>query len=106
MPCRIATIVLVPLKSAKNRVVPLQSESLAKIPWLIHGFSPRIGGFFRVYGGNSLNLGFTKEDSRPTVERNRAAFLKTVGAIDQRGSWPLVTLRQIHSSVIHCVSDL
>ena len=40
------------------------------------------------------------------MERNRVAFLRAVGAIDHGRPWPLVTLRQIHSSIIHCVSSL
>lgn len=98
--------VVVTAKALKTQIIPLQSDSLAKIPWLIHGFSTRLGGFSRLYGGNSLNLGFTKEDSRLAVERNRAAFLQTLGASDHQQLWPLVTLRQIHSAIIHCVSGL
>ncbi len=96
-----------PVKSPKKQSTILQAESLVKIPWLVHGFSTRLGGFSRVYGGNSLNLGFTKEDSRSFVERNRTAFLEAFGAIDKNGNpWPLVTLRQIHSGLIHCVSKV
>ena len=87
---------------SKNPVLALQVDSLAQIPWLIHGFSTRLGGSSRVYGGNALNLGFTKEDSRSAVVRNRAAFLKS---LDNRRRWPLVTLRQVHSSIVHCVSS-
>ncbi len=94
-----------PRNLPKDSAIPLQSESLAKIPCLIHGFSTRLGGFSETYGRNDLNLGFTKEDSRTVVERNRAAFLKAIGATYNRRLWPLVTLRQIHSSIIHCVSD-
>jgi len=79
-----------------------QDNSLKKIPWLVHGFSTRIGGFSRAYGDTALNLGFTKEDSRAAVERNRAAFMNELGA----ASWPLVTVRQLHSDIIHCVSGL
>lgn len=93
-------------KPPTKPIVPLQSDSLAKIPWLIHGFSTRIAGFSRTYGGNTLNLGFTKQDSPKIVERNRAAFLRELGATHNRRLWPLVTLRQIHSSIIHCVSSL
>lgn len=75
-----------------------------RIPWLIHGFSTRLGGFSRVYGGHTLNLGFTKHDSRSAVERNRSLFLKQLGAMQGRKLWPLITLRQIHSDLIHCVS--
>src|SRR5580700_3179209 len=63
-------------------------------------------GFSRAYGGNSLNLGFTKQDSRRAVERNRAALLQQLGAHSGKKEWPLITLRQIHSDLIHCVSDL
>ncbi len=35
------------------------------------------------------------------MERNRAAFLKKIGAVTTGKSWPLVTLRQIHSDLIH-----
>jgi len=57
----------------------------------------------RVYGGNALNLGFTKQDSRAAVGRNRELFLKELGVSNGRKSWPLVSLRQIHSDLIHCV---
>jgi len=97
----------VPIKSAdKARLTILHSENLVSIPWLVHGFSTRVGGFSRVYGGNTLNLGFTKQDSRRAVERNRAAFLQQLGVRSGKKEWPLVTLRQIHSDLIHCVSDL
>ena len=82
------------------------SENLARIPWLVHGFSTRVGGSSRVYGGQALNLGFTKQDSRPAVERNRTIFLLEVGAAAGKKPWPLVTLRQIHSDLIHCVAGL
>jgi YfiH family protein len=97
----------VPIKSAnKARLTVLRSETLSRIPWLIHGFSTRIGGFSRVYGGKALNLGFTKQDSRSVVERNRTTFLLQLGATSGKRPWPLVTLRQIHSDLIHCVGGL
>jgi YfiH family protein len=97
----------VPIKNAdKARLTILRSEDLTRVPWLIHGFSTRISGFSRAYGGNALNLGFTKQDSRSAVERNRAAFLQKLGARNGKKEWPLVTLRQIHSDLIHCVNDL
>ncbi len=83
----------------------LQSESLARIPWLLQGFSTRLGGSSKIYG-DALNLGFTKQDSRVAVEHNRRAFLKKLGTVENGRPWPLVTLRQIHSDVIHCVTDL
>ena len=81
----------------------LETERLERIAWLIHGFSTRMGGYSRAYGGHALNLGFTKTDSKAAVERNRAAFLASLGANGRR-SWTLVTMRQIHSDVIHAIS--
>jgi YfiH family protein len=86
---------------AKNKIQLLHSEKLGKLPWLVHAFSTRHGGVSRGYGGNSLNLGFTQQDSRAAVERNRELFLKALGVANGRRSWPLVSLRQIHSDVIH-----
>ncbi|HKH97546.1 MAG TPA: peptidoglycan editing factor PgeF [Candidatus Sulfotelmatobacter sp.] len=102
---------------------------MSAFPWLVHGFSTRAGGFSRVYGKGDLNLGFTKEDSRAAVGRNRAAFLQAIGAVtgpragkdlcgdsrprlssraklDGTALWPLVTLRQIHSDIIRCVDSI
>jgi YfiH family protein len=79
----------------------LHSEKLKKLPWLVHGFSTRLGGLSRVYGGNALNLGFTQSDSRTAIERNRELFLKELGATDGNRFWPMVSLRQIHSDLIH-----
>ena len=100
----------------KTQVNILRARHLSALPWLVHGFSTRVGGFSRSYGKGDLNLGFTKDDSRAAVERNRAAFLKAIGAcrdsrprlsgrakLDGTGCWPLVTVRQIHSDIIHCV---
>lgn len=72
----------------------------------------------RVYGGNALNLGFTKHDTREAVERNRALFFKKLGIPQvseqktranlgpNRRNWPLITLRQIHSDLVHHVSGI
>jgi len=92
--------------SAKSPLTILRAEPLVRVPWLIHGFSTRTGGFSRVYGGGALNLGFTKQDSRSAVERNRAVFLSQLGAISGKKLWPVVTLRQVHSDLIHCVTKL
>src|SRR5277367_2451086 len=84
----------------------LHSPQLEKWPWLLHGFSTRVGGVSRAYGGNALNLGFTKDDSRRAVERNREILLKKLGAATGQKSWPLVALRQVHSDLIHRVDRL
>jgi YfiH family protein len=88
---------------ATNKLQLLHSGKLAKLPWLVHAFSTRHGGVSRVYGDTALNLGFTPHDSRTAVERNRELFLKRLGVGNGRKSWPLVTLRQIHSDLIHRV---
>jgi YfiH family protein len=90
----------------KNTLQLLRSEKLAKLAWLAYAFSTRLGGVSRVYGGNALNLGFTKHDSRAAVERNRELFLKELGVANEGKSWPLVTLRQIHSDLIHRVDRM
>ncbi len=92
------------IKSSTSRIQIIQAAGLAKLPWLVHGFSSRTGGTSRVYGGSALNLGFTAKDSKLSVERNRAAFLRKLGASDKSKLWPLVTLRQIHSDLIQYAS--
>ena len=96
----------------KSKLEILRARHLVAIPWLVHGFSTRSGGPSRAYGKGELNLGFTQNDSRAAVERNRAAFLTGVGAV-ARGPrrspkprlWPLVTLRQVHSDIIRAVDS-
>jgi YfiH family protein len=89
--------------SRKSGLHPLQAPALKRIPWLVHGFSTRPGGSSGAYGGNTLNLGFTREDVRERVERNRGLFLSAVGAATGSMPWPLVTVRQVHSDLIHVV---
>ena len=91
---------------AKNKLQLLHCEKLGKLAWLVHAFSTRHGGVSHAYGGNALNLGFTQNDSRAAVERNRELFLRELGVANGRKSWPLVSLRQIHSDLIHCVDRM
>lgn len=82
----------------------LRVPSLASVPWLVHGFSTRRGGASTCYGGRTLNLGFTEDDSKRNVERNRKALLAALQAGSGKADpWPLVELRQIHSAIVHCV---
>jgi YfiH family protein len=116
-----------PKQSAKRSTLTiLRAKRLTEFPWLVHGFSTRVGGSSRAYGKGDLNLGLTKDDSRAAVERNRAAFLREIGAITRKRAgkdpcgdsrprlsgrakldgnclWPLVTVRQIHSDIIRCI---
>jgi hypothetical protein len=91
---------------SKTSLQLLHSEKLAQLPWLVHAFSTRRGGVSRAYGGNALNLGFTKHDSRAAVERNRALFLNKLLVLKGRKTCPLITLRQIHSDLVHRVASL
>ncbi len=80
-----------------SRIEPLRAANLESIPWLVHGFSTRHGGFTRAYGGGALNLALTPEDRKATVERNWAAFL---AAVTGGGAWPVESGHQVHSDLI------
>jgi polyphenol oxidase len=86
------------------RVPNWASRSKPGLSWLIHGFSTRLGGRTTVYrpGGSDLNLGFTDSDDRDVVSANRGLFLDA--AAEGKEILGLVTLRQIHSSLIRRVS--
>jgi YfiH family protein len=78
----------------------VESREMAKLHWLVHGFSTRPGGESLLSGEPALNLGFTDWDERASVAANRAKFAAAVAAKQMT----LVTLRQIHSDVIHVVT--
>jgi len=88
-------------KRAGGAVV-LISPALEKLKWAVHGFSTRKGGANKLDGARVLNLGFTEWDSPKSVEENRTVFLRALGAADRK----LITLRQIHSDVIHRVDKI
>ena len=91
---------------AGRRLEVLRASNLAGLPWLVHGFSTRPGGFSTCYGPGALNLGFTDHDEAAIVERNRRLFYEALGAInEQRSPWLVVQVRQIHSAVVHAVSE-
>jgi YfiH family protein len=85
----------------------LQAKPLARLDWLAHGFSTRAGGAseLQISRGRAaktesvLNLGLTDWDSRKRVAENRKKFFRALGAEALRP----VTLRQIHSDVVHRV---
>lgn len=83
----------------------------------------------KCYGGKSLNLGITEEDTREAVERNREMFFREIGAcepilakparaghpqptlpksvrVKHAEHWPSVAMKQIHSSIVHPISNL
>ncbi len=76
---------------------------LSSLPWLMHGFSTRLGGATTVYKPDEpgeLNLGFTASDSKDNVLANRRLFISSIAG----SALPLVTLKQIHSSLTHVVN--
>ena len=69
-----------------------------------HGFSTRLGGVSTAYRkpearGGELNLGFTSADQRENVVRNRARLIQEAFGAHR----PLITMRQIHSALVHQV---
>ena len=73
-----------------------QASALAKIPWLVHGFSTRPGGVSELGGEKVLNLGFAEWDARENVLENRRRFQSVLHA----ESLTLCGLSQIHSDVV------
>jgi YfiH family protein len=95
-----------------GKVQILESPSLARLDWLVHGFSTRPGGASELVANrngastekqpaaeNVLNLGFTDWDPGDRVLQNRAKFSTALGA----GKMRVVTLRQIHSDIVYVI---
>jgi polyphenol oxidase len=96
-----------------DKVQILESPSLARLDWLVHGFSTRPGGASELVANRNdastkkqaaaekvLNLGFTDWDSRDRVLQNRTKFFAALVA----SKMPVIALRQIHSDIVHVVS--
>lgn len=79
----------------RGGVAVLEARALARIPWLVHGFSTRLGGASALDGEPMLNLGRVEWDERERVEENRRRFFRAMGARRME----FTGLRQIHSSV-------
>jgi YfiH family protein len=87
----------------------LEAPALARLNWLVHGFSTRPGGASElktVRDGEDacekvLNLGITDWDERERVVANRARFFRAIGASKMR----VAALRQIHSDVVHVIDS-
>jgi len=95
-----------PKSAPKPALQILQIPAFSKLPWLVHGFSTRLGGVSALVGRPAvaqeiaekvLNLGFTEGDTRENILENRRRFLSALGATDLA----LVALRQFHSDVVH-----
>jgi YfiH family protein len=96
------------LRRAGNLQI-LEAPSLARLDWLVHGFSTRPGGASELKSlrngreahEKALNLGFTEWDTREGVLENREKFFRVLGAAKMR----VVMLRQIHSDIVHLVDS-
>lgn len=84
----------------------IEAANLRTVPWLRHGFSTRLGGVSKAYGGRSLNLGITGDDTREAVAQNRRIFLRAINAVKGRYPFPYVSAKQVHSAVIHHIEVL
>jgi polyphenol oxidase len=83
--------------AAKTGLQIISADNLAGLDWLIHGFSTRQGN------GSEFTVGNTSQVDGEAVERNRKLFLDALGAEKGGKAWPLVTLKQVHSDVVHTV---
>lgn len=94
-----------PKRTVKNRIEVLASPQMAEIDWLLSGFSTRTGGKSTAYSSDGrvgeLNLGFTPNDSRGNVLENRRLLRN---AVTGDPDFPLITLRQVHSSLVRRVT--
>ena len=83
----------------------LRAPILSKLPWLVHGFSTRLGGVSAIPdlkgSRDELNLGNVAWDSRANVEQNRWRLLACLRA----GELHLVVQDQIHSDLIRAVDE-
>jgi len=85
------------LRNARGLQI-LELAAFREFPWLIHGFSTRVGGASHLDSGEPvLNLGFTDWDSRENVLKNRGRFQSAIGGCHA----VLVPLKQFHSAVVH-----
>jgi YfiH family protein len=103
----------------KSRLEVVRVPGWEELPWLVHGFSTRTGGRSKVYRpaqrAGELNLVFSEADDPEVVAANRRLFLMAIARAERAGhrrpAGPrreaelpgLVTLKQIHSSVMHRV---
>lgn len=93
----------------ENKEFSGDSVEVVRVPgwetygWQRHGFSTRMGGVSTVYGGKSLNLGWTKEDDPALVAENRRRFL--CGVCGEDAGCSLVGVRQVHSGVVRVVRE-
>ena len=78
----------------KDQITFLQSDLLAAIPGVVHGFSTRRGE------RTDFSLG-PFDSPNPMIQINRVRFLSAIDAV----GWPLIKLRQVHSGIVVDVDD-
>lgn len=81
----------------KTTVQIVRADNLSALDWLVHGFSTRKGN------GADFTLGNKSDANGEAVERNRRLFLEALEADTSSKTWPLITLKQVHSDVVHSV---
>jgi purine-nucleoside/S-methyl-5'-thioadenosine phosphorylase / adenosine deaminase len=103
MPAKVGRAAIDPLTSS---VLVLRAPVLAEIPWLVHGFSTRLGGVSAIpdlTGSHAeLNLGKVAWDSAANVAANRRRFLECLRAEGMR----LHIQQQIHSDLIRVLDEI
>ena len=84
----------------------LHAPVFSDLPWLVHGFTTRLGGVSRFDGsaaaGHDLNLGKAPWDKPKNVLENRRRMLSELRA----NGLTLVTLRQLHSDMIRVAGPI
>ncbi len=91
-----------PASVGSNGVHWIAVPGWGRVSWLRHGFSTRVGGVSRAYCADDapgeLNLGFTADDSKEAVARNRGLLAE---AVSGDAGTPLVAVKQFHSNLAH-----
>ncbi len=88
------------MKIEKNGVTILQFQNLNQSGLVNHGFSTRLGGVSQGERA-TMNLGFTRGDSRDVVEENFARFAGAVGVKTEK----IVFGKQVHGTEILEVTE-
>ena len=84
----------------KNGVPFLAFEKWEEIPWLVHGFSTRLGGVSKgIYA--SMNLSFTRGDKEEDVRENYRRIAASMGFSPE----DIVTTDQTHTTNIRLVTS-
>ena len=77
-----------------DQITFLHSETLGRVPGIIHAFSTRRGDH------PNLTLG-PHSSPNPMVQINRVRFLAAIGA----PGWPIMKLKQVHSGIVVEIRD-